>query len=388
MKNIMNKLIKSILFAMAMIATTMAGAQIEKDQTLNERQKAIVNISSLTAVGDLINLKPALVSGLDAGLTVNEIKEVLMHLYAYCGFPRSLRGIQTFMEVLNERKAKGIDDKVGRTATPITDKRTKYERGKENLAKLSGVRPDGPPTGYAAFAPEIEVFLKEHLFADLFDRDVLTFIERELVTVSVNSSIGGVEPMVRSHMSISLNIGITPNQLKELVSVVEQNVGVTKGNAAKITLIELLKSKGLDTADINLTEEKSPTNIFPKGDLATNGNFHGSAWVHSLVEGDSLNANAVGSVTFEPGARTKWHLHPSGQIILALEGEGYYQEKGSSKIVLKKGDVVKCPPNVPHWHGASKNSQFIQVAITSRNQGGTKWLEAVTEEQYNSEIKP
>ncbi len=129
--------------------------------------------------------------------------------------------------------------------------------------------------------------------------------------------------------------------------------------------------------------ESDKTTIFPKGDKIENSNFTGNAYLAMLVQEDSVNQNAVGSVTFEPGARTNWHSHPAGQIILAIEGEGYYQEKGSPKKVLSKGDVVKCPANVPHWHGASADSEFIQIAITGRENGPTVWLEAVTDEVYN-----
>jgi quercetin dioxygenase-like cupin family protein len=122
--------------------------------------------------------------------------------------------------------------------------------------------------------------------------------------------------------------------------------------------------------------------VFPKGELIENNNFTGNAYLSMMVYSDSINKNAVGNVTFEPGTRTKWHLHPNGQIILAIDGKGYYQEKGSPKKILKKGDVVKCPANIPHWHGASKDSEFIQVAITSRIDGPTQWLEKVTEEVY------
>ncbi len=122
--------------------------------------------------------------------------------------------------------------------------------------------------------------------------------------------------------------------------------------------------------------------IFPKGEKITNSNFVGNAWLTSLVTGDRINYNAVGSVTFEPGARTNWHSHPAGQIILAIGGVGYYQEKGSLKKILHKGDVVKCLPNVPHWHGASPDQEFIQIAITGRQKGPTEWLQAVTEEEY------
>lgn len=124
--------------------------------------------------------------------------------------------------------------------------------------------------------------------------------------------------------------------------------------------------------------------IFAKGEKISNDNFMGTVWLNNLVQADSLNQNAVGSVTFEPGARTRWHKHPAGQIILVLDGEGYYQEKGGPKIIVKKGDVVKCPPNVPHWHGASSSTAFVQVAITGREKGETVWLGAVTDEEYNN----
>jgi quercetin dioxygenase-like cupin family protein len=122
--------------------------------------------------------------------------------------------------------------------------------------------------------------------------------------------------------------------------------------------------------------------IFPKGEPITNSNFVGRAWLTNLVTADSVNQNSVGSVTFEPGARTNWHSHPNGQIIVALEGQGYYQEKGSPKIILRKGDVAKCPANVPHWHGASPDQKFIQMAITGREKGETVWLGLVSEEEY------
>ena len=151
-------------------------------------------------------------------MTVNEIKEVLVHAYAYCGFPRSLRALQTFMEVLDERKAQGITDAVGREASPVADEQDKYTRGAELLEKLSGAPADAPKTGYAAFAPVIEQYLKEH---DIFERDVLTWQERELATVSILASLGkGVEPMLRSHSAICLRQGITEGQLRQMTNLV------------------------------------------------------------------------------------------------------------------------------------------------------------------------
>ncbi|MGN7203173.1 cupin domain-containing protein [Pedobacter sp. SAFR-022] len=134
------------------------------------------------------------------------------------------------------------------------------------------------------------------------------------------------------------------------------------------------------TQDQKLADTAAP--IFPKGDKNTNDNFVGEVWVKSLVDADSLNETAVGNVTFAPGARSKWHTHPAGQIILATAGVGYYQEKGKSKMILRKGDVVKCPPNLAHWHGASADSAFVQLAVTGREKGPTVWLEAVPDSVY------
>ncbi|RFS26738.1 cupin domain-containing protein [Chitinophaga silvatica] len=124
--------------------------------------------------------------------------------------------------------------------------------------------------------------------------------------------------------------------------------------------------------------------VFPTGDLITNDNFTGTAYLYSLVEGDSINGNSVGNVTFEPGARSKWHLHPAGQILLAIDGVGYYQEKGKTKVILRKGVAIKCPPNILHWHGASIDSPFVQIAITGREKGPTQWFDTVSEGEYNS----
>lgn len=139
------------------------------------------------------------------------------------------------------------------------------------------------------------------------------------------------------------------------------------------SITELKEEKELD---------KSASLIFPTGNKITNSNFTGTAYLQPLIGADSLNQTSVGNVTFEPGARTKWHVHPAGQIILATEGKGFYQEKGSAKIILRKGDVIKCPPNIPHWHGASSDSMFVQIAITGREKGEPIWLEAVSDDEY------
>ena len=211
--------------------------------SLDGKQQSIITISALTAKGDLEQLQKALHKGLDAGLTINQMKEVLVQIYAYAGFPRSIRGLQTLMSIIQERKANGINDKVGADASPVNDDREKYVRGREILGNLTGASQLGPATGYSAFAPVMDTFLKEHLFADIFERDVLSYAERELVTISVLSSIGGVEPMLQSHLNISLNVGLTPDQLQHFVAVIESSAGKEEAKAAQAVLDGVLQNR-------------------------------------------------------------------------------------------------------------------------------------------------
>ena len=124
--------------------------------------------------------------------------------------------------------------------------------------------------------------------------------------------------------------------------------------------------------------------IFPKGIVGPGENFTGNAWHTSLVTNDSIYNTIVGNVYFEPGARSNWHIHPAGQILVITSGEGFHQIKGQPKQTIRKGDVIKCPPNVEHWHGASSESGLQQLYIISNTgKGIVQWLQPVTDEEYN-----
>jgi quercetin dioxygenase-like cupin family protein/alkylhydroperoxidase/carboxymuconolactone decarboxylase family protein YurZ len=370
-----------VLFIALGFLTYRLNAQINPHENvkLSPGEKSIIAIASVTAKGDLPKLKTELNTGLDAGLTINQIKEVIVHLYAYCGFPRSIRGLQTFLEVLGERKTRGIVDKTGADASPVPNEQSKYERGKKILGELTKVSQDGPPAGYAAFAPVIDTFLKEHLFADIFERDVLTYAERELVTISVLSAIGGAEPMLRSHLTISLNAGLTPSQLNEFAGIIKSTLGEKEAKDAQGVLNEVLKNQ-----QARPDAEQRPETVFPKGEIITGSNFTGTAWLQMLVINDSTYNASIGNVTFAPKARTNWHKHPGGQILLITHGHGYYQEKGKPAKLLQKGDVVRIPPGAEHWHGATANSTLTHIAISPNQlKGNVVWLLPVSDEEYN-----
>jgi quercetin dioxygenase-like cupin family protein len=128
------------------------------------------------------------------------------------------------------------------------------------------------------------------------------------------------------------------------------------------------------------------TGIFPKGELGSAENFTGRAWNTGLVASDSTFTTLVGNVYFEPGARSNWHSHPAGQILIITEGIGYHQIKGQPRQELKKGDVITCPPGITHWHGASPQTGMHQLYIVLNTEKGiVQWMQPVTENEYNNQ---
>lgn len=205
----------------------------QNQQNLDEKQSSLVSISSLTAVGNLEDLKLELNKALDSGLTINEIKEALVQLYAYCGFPRSLNAINTFKTILDERKVKGINDIEGKKIVVENNIVDKYEQGRKTLETLTKTPQTKPAPGFGEFAPRIDAFLKEHLFADIFMSEVLTYQQRELVTISALASLDGVEGQLQSHINMGKNTGITENQLVQLADLVQESVNKTQANTVR-----------------------------------------------------------------------------------------------------------------------------------------------------------
>jgi len=216
---------------------------VDINQALSTKQRGIIPVAAFTANGDLDRLKTALQEGLAAGLTVNEIKEILVHLYAYAGFPRSLNGINTFMAVMDERGAKGIEDDMGEEASPVPADMNKDEYGARVRARLAGRETIPPPSGYQLFAPISDTFLKEHLFADIFARDVLDFQSRELATIAALASMTGTAGQLWFHLGAAMNTGLTAAQMKDFVSVLESKVGKKEAENASVISAQVLGAK-------------------------------------------------------------------------------------------------------------------------------------------------
>lgn len=184
-------------------------------QALSGAQRAIAPIASAMAVGDMPQLNAALNRGLDAGMTVSDAKEVLVQLYAYAGFPRTLNALGELMKVLDERKQRGAKDAPGRE--PVASIPTGKELlalGTANQTQLLGAPVKAP---LFEFSPQVDEYLKTHLFGDIFARDNLDWRSRELATVSALAAMSGLESQLASHVRISLNVGLTTAQLHQLV---------------------------------------------------------------------------------------------------------------------------------------------------------------------------
>ena len=210
---------------------------------LSGKQQSIILIAAFTAKGDTEKLKGVLVEGLQNGMTVNEIKEVLTHLYAYVGFPRSLNGLQVFMEVLEQRRARGITDAEGKAASPLPSTLDRDAYGARVRADLAGQKEIQPPSGVLAFAPVIDTFLKEHLFADIFARDVLDRKARELCTIAALASLPGLGGQLQFHMGGAMNCGLSPEELEGFLDLLAARVGRKEADAARTVARKVLASR-------------------------------------------------------------------------------------------------------------------------------------------------
>ncbi len=155
--------------------------------------------------------------------------------------------------------------------------------------------------------------------------------------------------------------------------------------SAFLLLVTLISCNSDRNQSQQSASDISVETIFPKGELGPVTNFTGNAYAFRLVASDSIYNTLVGNVYFEKSARSNWHTHPSGQILIVLDGEGYHQLEGQPRQTMKKGEVIKVPANTRHWHGATENTALTQMYILPKTENGfVTWMEPVTDEQYKS----
>lgn len=208
---------------------------------LDLRQQAIVPMSASAAAGDMARLQDAVNQALDAGLSVAEAREILVQVYAYAGFPRSLNALSELMKVAEARRQRGLQDEIGREpGRPIPKGDALLAAGTANQTKLAGRPVSGP---LFDFAPQANEYLRTHLFGDIFERDNLDWQSRELATVSMLAAMSGVESQLQSHIGISMNIGLRPEQLYGLADVLEARFGLEAAERVRLGIQRHLEAR-------------------------------------------------------------------------------------------------------------------------------------------------
>ncbi len=282
------------------------------------------------------------------------------------------------MEVIETRQAKGITDVEGKPASPLVEDFDLTAYGHQTRNALVGRDISNRSTGYAAFTPIIDQYLVDHLFGAVFARDVLTYKQRELATISMLSAMNGTEPQLRSHLGIAERVGYNDEQLAEFIRILRENVSPVSADRAQVTWQTLHDT----TADTNAVKAIVVTTnaevISGSADY-----FTGEVKIHTPFAADIPDSYRGAIVEFSAGARTHWHTHPLGQTLIITEGTGWVQSEGEAIREVRPGDVVKIPANERHWHGASEHSAMSHLAIAQPLNGSSvEWLEAVSDAQY------
>jgi len=357
-----------IIMAMAIM---MAGIATQAQCNMDNKKQSLVAIAALEAKGDLNNLKSAINTGLDDGLTVNQIKEALSQLYAYTGFPRSLNALGVLQATVDERQANGQPTVMGPDADALPADYDAVKEGTRVQTQLSG-----KPVNIE-FAPQTDYYLKAHLFGDIFARNTLTWPEREIVTVSAISALEGCEPQLRAHVSGARNMGVTDDDIHSIPAVLEARVGAIEAHRARKAIAAVYG----ETCDEGMPVDGTWAVGQPNTGYAKY--FIGNSYLNLLATGEGKLP--VSNVTFEPRCRNNWHIHHGGgQILIVVSGRGWYQEWGKPAQELHEGDVVDIPAGTKHWHGAARDSWFQHIAIGVPVEGATsEWLEPVTDEVYD-----
>ncbi len=203
---------------------------------LDLKSKEIAVVAALTAMGNARpQLKVHINGALNTGSSINEVKEVILQMSVYSGFPSAINGMDVLKEVLQEREKHGIKDEIGKLATETTSDR--LQSGEQELSKLDSLQIQRLKSAYNDFSPELVKFTLEYGYADIFSRDNLSKKHRQIATISALTALGTAQPQLKFHINAGLNIGLTENEVKEIMLL----MSVYSGFPSTINGINVLK---------------------------------------------------------------------------------------------------------------------------------------------------
>lgn len=211
-------------------------------RSLDNKSKEIVAISSLIAQGAIPQLKVHLNGALNTGSSINEVKEVILQMSVYCGFPKCINAMNALKEVLNERKAKGIIDKEGKIAS-TNKSMDRYTLGSKYLAMLKGDQEQILKDSYQSLSPELVQFTIEYGYGDIFSRNNLDIRYRQIATISALATLGNVQPQLKFHIKAGLNIGLNVEEIKEIMLLMTVYAGFPSSINGTNSLKEVINEK-------------------------------------------------------------------------------------------------------------------------------------------------
>ena len=230
------------------------------------------------------------------------------------------------------------------------------------------------------FAPKFAELNDDVLFGEVWSReDKLSLKIRSIVTITSLISKGIVDSSLTYHLSTARKNGVTKEEMAEILTHLSFYAGWPNSWAAFRMAKEVYK-------DDSLQEEHG--GFFGLGEPNINFSkyFIGNSYLKPLT--NPKETVSIANVTFEPGCRNNWHIHRAtkggGQILLCVDGAGWYQEEGKPAQDLKPGDAITIPANVKHWHGAKKDSWFSHLAVEVPGENtSNEWCEPVEDKEYN-----
>lgn len=233
------------------------------------------------------------------------------------------------------------------------------------------------------FSPKFAQLNDEVLFGEIWSREKkLSLKNRSMITIASLIGKGILDDSLKYHILNGKKNGITKEEIAEILMHLAFYSGWPNAWAAFHMAKEVYQDETIG--------EVEHGGIFGLGEpnIDYAAYFIGNSYLKPLTNKEETSIS-IANVTFEPGCRNNWHIHKAtkngGQILICIEGEGWYQEEGKEAQSLKEGDIVSIPANVKHWHGAKNNSWFSHLAIEVPGEGTeNQWLEEVSEEQYHN----
>ena len=341
---------------------------------LTLKQREMITCITLATMQTLPQLKAHAGAALNVGVTPEELREVMYLTAPFIGFPKMLNAVATVNEVFTER---GISLPLEKQGT-VTEE-TRHEAGKAIQDKhypggIASVM-EGVPGN---MGKDVEQFLTDYFFGDIYSRGALDLQTRELLGYCVLTTLEA-ESQLHSHYHGNINAGNSPETLTAAVIQCLPYIGFP----AAIKALRIIKE---ETADADGKAAFQREMIFPIGEpnTAYAKYFIGNSYLAPI----SKEQIPFSNVTFEPGCRNNWHIHHAtkggGQMLVCVAGKGWYQEEGKPAVQMLPGDVIHIPANVKHWHGAAADSWFAHLAFEVPGENtSNEWLEPVTDEEYN-----